>query len=287
MLMSPIKPFRLALPVLSFILLSLVPIPSSLGQAVTNEHLSWPTEFVPPDLSDRRRPDGRSRGGASRGGCDLPEEQEPLTALVPSTVVSPDPAPDLALENPTPTELPLNDATYEVVLSLTTKPHPDFWFYVPYQLDGDLDLEFVLQDEMGNTLYQSRFAPVFEHPGIISVALSETTLPLALETPYRWFLVAYCEPSSPTFVEGWIQRVELNEAVQEQLAQASPSEQANLYATHGIWQDALMTLGTLYRQHPDSVDARAEWMALLKSAGLGKVATEDLLPTFDATSLAR
>jgi hypothetical protein len=169
-------------------------------------------------------------------------------------------------------------------LSLTTQPHPNFWFYVPYQLDGDLDLEFVLQDEIGNTLYQTRLAPAFDRSGIIEVILPDTVPPLALERPYRWFLVAYCEPNSPTFVEGWIERIELDDGVQEQLALASPRQQAGLYATHGIWQDALMTLGSSYRSNPDSVDARDEWIALLDSAGLAKVATEELLPTFDITS---
>lgn len=256
---------------LGSLVLGTVQPPSALGQAEAIENLRWPTEFTAPDLADRRRPDGRSRGGASRGGCQLTDEQPPLTALVPSIAQ----APVVDAENRPGAPTDLTTTVSEVVLSQTTQERPGFWFYVPYPLDSDLPLEFVLQDGEGNTLYQTQFTSEGQGSGIVRVVLPETAPALDLATPYRWFFMAYCDRNAPAFVEGWIERVELPSAVQNQLDQAPASRQVDLYTEQGIWQDALDTLGVLYQQDPQSEAWQTDWVELLTSAGLETVATED------------
>ncbi|PSN18733.1 hypothetical protein C7271_10945 [filamentous cyanobacterium CCP5] len=257
---------------LGSLVLGAVHSPSALGQTEAIERLRWPTEFTAPDLADRRRPDGRSRGGASRGGCQLTDQQPPLTALVPSMpqIVAPD-------EAEAATQSDLEETVSEVVLSQTTQDRPGFWFYVPYTLDGDLPLEFVLQDGDGNTLYQTKFVSETNDFGIVRIVLPETAPALELAAPYRWFFMAYCDRNAPTFVEGWIERVEIAGAMQRQLDQVPVSRQVALYAEQGIWQDALDTLGVLYRQDPQTDALQADWVELLTSAGLEAVAAEDFV----------
>jgi hypothetical protein len=164
-----------------------------------------------------------------------------------------------------------------VVFSLTTRVHPEFWFYVPYSLDGDLTLEFVLRDLEGSTLYQTRIAPEADSPGIFSITLPESSPALMIATPYQWFFVAYCDTNSPMFVEGWIERIELNTVSQEQLEQFTPTQRATVYTEQGIWQDALTTLGDAYLDNPESAALATDWFILLQSAGLEDIAAEKIL----------
>lgn len=264
----------LLIPALSCFAIGFVPT-ASLGQVQTKESLNRPMEFVPPDLADRRRPNDRPKGGASRGGCSSASDQPPLTALVPivsTTNVANESEPsgsDLGVE-------PAN-SSYEAVANLTTQPHPDFWFYVPYVLDGSIPLKFVLQDKDDNLVYQTEVAPVANSAGIVQMSLPDTLAPLAEGEAYHWFFIAQCDSRTPVFVEGWIERTPMTADMRSQLAQASPRDQAALYANSGIWQDALDTLVTLYTTNPSSPTLQEDWAELLTSAGLAEVAAEQFL----------
>ncbi|MEO1182429.1 MAG: DUF928 domain-containing protein, partial [Cyanobacteria bacterium J06636_28] len=204
-------------------------------------------QFTPPTLDDRGRPySGRRQGAASRGSCQLPEAQTGLTALVPNTQVTLDTAPE-ASDN-------IYLSNYESVLSLTTEAFPSFWFYVPYPSEDIKELEFVLQDERGNEVYQQTFTYHHDNPGVIEVALPNTISPLRLDTTYEWFFLAHCESGATALspeVGGWIQRVELASDLQAQLSSATPLEMASIYAANGIWQNAITILGELYRTAPE------------------------------------
>lgn len=238
-----------------------LPAVSALAQSETN-----PLEFTPPTLPDRGRPSGRQRGGASRGDCRAAERPSSLTALVPATQVS--------LEQGPTVEPSLGQ--YESVLSLTTEPHPSFWFYVPYSLDEGTAMEFVFQDEDGNTLYQTQFVTEKESLGVVQVLLPETT-PLAVDQAYQWYFMVHCDlasTSEPSYVNGWIVRTGADAALQSQLIETTALERASLYADRGIWQDALTTLGEHYRAHPQDETVQRSWASLLESVGLGDIAGE-------------
>lgn len=223
-------------------------------------------QFTPPVLTDRRRPGGRSSGGASRGSCTLNEQQTPLTALVPTTQVTPDDAPE-----------------YESVFSLTSEARPAFWFYVPYELSST-PLELVIQDENNNTLSQHRFAgnagsagSAGSGPGLIQVNLPETAPALAPETLYHWFFLAYCDDNNPAFVEGWIERMPLDAELASKLTGASPREQIEFYANNGIWHEALATLGQQYLASPSDPTLTNDWNSLLESVNLDPIAEQRLI----------
>jgi hypothetical protein len=225
-------------------------------------------EYVELNLADRSRPsEGRQKGGGSRNGnCALLAGNTPLTALVPSQTL---PIETFNESQASPADATTSDtATYQSVLSLTTRPYPELWFFVPYELAGSLPLTFVLQDEDSNTLYHTEITPEVAGPGVISVPVPEA-YPLSTGDRYHWYLVAQCTRDGSivdnSYVEGWIERISLSAALQQQLANASPREQAALYASNGIWQDALGIVAEQYKITPNDPQAQADWASLLTS----------------------
>lgn len=258
--------YSLALTVSIFTLSEIISLPTE-TKAQTNPPLETTIQFVPPTPSDRGRPrEGRRRGAASRGDCQNSDiETTRLTALTPSTEVS------IPLERTTDSVLDADLATYdyEDVLSLTTEAHPSFWFYVPYELNEETELEFVFQDEGGGTIYQDTFTTREIGPGIVQISLPESLPALTIGEAYQWYFLAHCDLATNTvspYVQGWIQRIQLDAQIAAQLEDAPELEQASIYATHGIWQDALTILGK--REH------RTHWTSLLTSVGLADVAEE-------------
>jgi hypothetical protein len=165
--------------------------------------------------------------------------------------------------------------TSESVYGLTVAERPTFWFYVPYPLTSSRPVEFVLQDENGNDVYQTQFTESGTVPGVVGLQLPPTVDPLEVGKRYRWFFLIYCNPEQPTFVEGWVERVELNPTLKNQLDQATtPQQKAALYAEAGVWFEALTTLAELRRQKPNDQALNAQWLKLLQSVGLEAIATE-------------
>ena len=239
-----------------------------LGQGLPRVTAQTPADaiirYVELDLADRNRPsEGRRDGGASRdGNCSLLGDATHLTALVPATTEY--------IDGVTPSQeaepaLPADAAQkYQSVLSLTTADRPVLWFYLPYELEGSLPLEFVLQDEANNTLYETEFAPAVAGPGVLSIPLPES-VPLAEGDRVNWYLVADCTNDFNVYVEGWIERTAPPAALPQQLSEADGRGQAALYAANGIWQDALTIVANRYRSSPNDPTARADWLSLLAS----------------------
>jgi hypothetical protein len=134
-----------------------------------------------------------------------------------------------------------------------------------------------LQDQQSNTIYQTAIA-LPEKPGIISVSVPNN-IPLAVNKRYRWFLTVDCDPqndSSPTYVEGVIKRVTLDEKVTEKLATATPLQRFDIYLQNGIWHEALKTLSQLRQDKPEDKAIQEQWQSLLTSIRLEDVASQPL-----------
>lgn len=218
-------------------------------------------QFIPPPPPGTGSPSGRSRGGGSRGdggGCQV-GATPPLTALV-------------------PTEFrPATVGGYESVLTLTTASHPVFWFYLPYALDGSIPVEYVLLNEQDDLVYQTRFNPTLATAGLLRVATPESVPALVPEQRYHWYFLIYCDPQTPTYVEGWVEGTQLGADQQAALAEANPRQRGAIYAAAGIWQDALDQLAILRQRNPDDPDLQTDWQTLLNSADLGDLTTAPLL----------
>lgn len=229
---------------------------ATLVQHPTSNSVAQPNTVLifnaPPPPDDIKAPSNRTGGG--KRGCENLEKQlttskeKQLTALVP--VYGP--------------------SNSELVVGLTTAEHPTFWFYVPYLPIASG--EFVLQDEVEQTIYQTPIS-LSGTPGVVSLSLP-STVPLEIGKRYHWYFNIYCQPQQPPiFVDGWIKRNSLNVALKRQLEKATPKQRVALFADQGIWYDALTAAAEL--QHIDP--KRTEWAVMLQAVGLGNIASEPMV----------
>jgi len=168
--------------------------------------------------------------------------------------------------------------------TLTVAANPTFFVYVP-ETTAEF-AEFLLLDDQDNKVYETSLqlptvlssdvsSSSVSTPGIVKLSLPAN---VSLETGknYRWQFQLNCidntgDASNNPLVDGWIQRTELSSDLKTKIEQATPLEQAKLYAKARIWSEALMLAAQLRSSHP------AEWEELLKSVGLNEIAQAPLL----------
>lgn len=191
---------------------------------------------------------GRRVGGGTRGEC--PIEAKRLTALVP-----------------------------ENNLGLTVADYPTFFFYVP-ESPIPKTVEFVLLDDGDRQVYETSFMTAGTG-GVINLSLPVNAglPPLTIGKNYHWYFSVVCNPvnrAEDIFVEGWVQRVELDPILAIKLDKASMQERVNLYAAAGLWHEAITTLTNLRRDRPNDPTMIANWIQLLQSVELDTIAQEPL-----------
>ncbi len=268
LLIKPLRQFFGWTPTLTLTLTFALSLLSSLSISTPQAAPTLPTQislsYTPPPPPDRGAPGNRGEG-ASRN-CTAGSQS--LMALVPEQTWN------------APLNTASGSASITQVWGLTSSTHPRFWFSVPYDPAKVSAIEFVLQNNQDQTVYRTS-VPVPSTPGIVSVSLSSTSSGLEANQPYHWFFKvrAVCEPNqTPTlnYVEGWIQRIHLDQELNHRLAQAPPQQQAALYAEHGIWYDALTILADLKLAEPENQAIAQDWTDLLKAVGLENLATQPL-----------
>lgn len=208
---------------------------------------------------------GRRAGMGSRDNC--PAVPTALTALVP-------------LREEQRVSKQTDKSISGIVEGLTTSERPTFWFYVPYTQDLTASAEFILQDSAGNDIYRNAIA-LPPKPGVISVSLPSNAS-LQVGKTYRWYLKVRCNQqqtaSVPIYVEGDIQRVNLDSRVMQQLeAAVDPRQKVVIYAEEGIWFDSLTMLAQLRQKNPNDASVAWDWQSLLQSVNLDNVATAPLV----------
>ena len=165
----------------------------------------------------------------------------------------------------------------------TVAAYPSFLAYMPAlsPQTPPLSVEFVLEDKNHNEVYKSKFKTSGKS-GIVTISLPTQAglVPLEIGQNYQWSLSIICQPddrAQDISVQGLVRRVALNPTLSNQLRQASPQKQVELYAEARLWQDALATLAQLRRDNPNDSAIAADWAKLLRSAALEDVTQESLL----------
>jgi hypothetical protein len=218
------------------------------------------------------QPNGGTGGGGTRGSCfknqQNQEDKMPLTGLMP--------------RNPL-TNRPVNQ-------TLTVAANPTFFVYVPetttLSAENLVFAEFSVSDDQDNEVYQTTLrlptvpssdvpSSSVSTPGIVKLSLP-ANVSLKTGKNYHWVFQLYCGKANADrvfgrYVEGWIQRTELSSDLKTKIEQATPLEQAQLYAKARIWSETLMLAAQLRSSQP------AEWEKLLKSVGLNEIAQVPLL----------
>ncbi|MBD2066429.1 DUF928 domain-containing protein [Leptolyngbya sp. FACHB-671] len=173
------------------------------------------------------------------------------------------------------------------LLALTVDDTPTFWFYLPPELSNSAvsaefvlsnsaeTAEFVLLDQNHRPIHTEQVSLNGES-GIIGVQLTHS---LEVNQVHRWvFQVELTgEPGQGPAVEGFVERIQPDSALNRQLAAAtSPQERIRAYAEHGVWHDALTEATALSLTHSNSATP-TDWTSLLDSVGLGAIAHFPLL----------
>ncbi len=257
-------PYAITLALVSFLSYAM-PVWAKPDATFSNIPASLQVHFAQPPLPDNGTPTGRPRGAAGRGNCTL---NPPLTALVP------------VIEK----NLGKVQGKVAYVWGKTVAEYPTFWFYVPYSHTSLRSVEFVLQDAEDNDVYRTHVS-LPRMPGVVSLRLPSTSTPLKIGKMYHWFfkIKANCDSPKLTdvkdYVDGWVQRVMLSPTLKSQLEAATPQQRIALYATNGIWYEALTTLATLRLVNLEDASLRADWTSLLQSANLVYIASKPIVST--------
>lgn len=164
--------------------------------------------------------------------------------------------------------------------ALTTVDYPSLFFYMP-QHSAPI-VEFTLLDDRDREIYKTNITPN-QKAGIARLDLSKlpNLPPLKSNQKYHWFLSLVCQledRSGDKFVEGSIEKIAIDPFLTSELKTANPRDRASLYASNGIWYDALAALYQARQSNPQDPALVKGWADLLKSVGLNTVAQKPLLP---------
>ncbi len=191
---------------------------------------------------DWGRPPNRTSGG-NRG----PNSEDNLIALVP---------------NKSKTELTLVE-------------RPTFLFYIP-KLNGQQvrGIFLLLKEENKEPIFQESII-LSGGPGIVNLHPNKL---LNLDQEYRWLFSIEIDKKSSYSVEGLIKRIAPDPMLMNQVGDAtSKQEVASIYASHGIWHDAVTRYAALRMNNPYDSSILADWHHLLDSFGLEEIASKPLV----------
>ncbi|MCC5645544.1 DUF928 domain-containing protein [Nostoc sp. CHAB 5824] len=230
------------------------PVKNQLPNSIQNS-------FQQPKLPRNGAPTGRRRAGAGRNP-ECPSSLTRLTALVPGD-------------------------EGKSFLASTVAENPTFWFYVPELPETARFAEFVLQVQDGREVQNVYRTPLTlsGKPGVISITLPlQSQYSLKTDKKYHWYFQIYCgdpEKTSDNFyVDGFVQRQALTEALDSQLKIAKPREYI-AYSANNIWYDALTNLGQLLRPNPQNATLNKDWVDLLNAVGLQDFAKEPIVQNYN------
>jgi hypothetical protein len=253
--------------VISLLLISLIsylqPLQAQLPNSIQNPIKNSQTQSLEqPQLPPNGAPTGRRRAGAGRNP-ECPSTLTRLTALVPGV-------------------------GEKSVSASTVAENPTFWFYVPQLPETARSAEFVLHmSHNGRDVENVYRTPLLlsGKPGVISITMpSQSQSLLKANQKYHWYFHIYCGDPQKTsdnfYVDGFVQRQALTQALDSQLKTTKPREYI-AYSANNIWYDALTNLGQLRRANPQNATINQDWVNLLNAVGLQDLAKQPLVQHYN------
>ena len=165
-------------------------------------------------------------------------------------------------------------------IGVTLAEYPTFFFYIPdVNLEG-IEGEFILRNQDEQQIYK-KIVALHNGDSIVKVELSAspTLPPLEIGKSYHWvftLLLDKVDRSGNTDVAGWIKRVESNAIIKNQLVAATDKTKPAIYASNGIWYEALTTLAKLRCTAPNDTTTLSNWTSLLQQVELPEIAQKPL-----------
>ena len=165
-----------------------------------------------------------------------------------------------------------NPTTQVANSALTAQAQPTLWFYSPFPIEA-ASATFTLSDAQGNSRYESMISEQTESAGIFSIKIPEA---ITLGVPLQWSLALNCEGEQTT-LSGWIERGELYPDLARMVEAVGERNQAALYASYGVLQDAITAIATLRLTDPENEILAQDWSTFLSALNLSELANEPIL----------
>ncbi|MGB5960181.1 MAG: DUF928 domain-containing protein [Coleofasciculaceae cyanobacterium] len=165
-------------------------------------------------------------------------------------------------------------------IGVTLADYPTFFFYIPdVNLEG-VEGEFILINQDHQEIYKEIVA-LTAGDSIVRVELNPTPAlpPLEVGKSYYWIfslLLDKVDKSGNRDVAGWIKRVEPNSAIKSQLVAATDKAKPAIYASNGIWYEAVTSLANLRCASPNDKTILSNWSSLLQQVKLPEIAKKPL-----------
>jgi Domain of Unknown Function (DUF928) len=159
---------------------------------------------------------------------------------------------------------------------LTVQEQPVLYWYLSQETRHPV--EVILTDRQSvKPLLAIRLNPPLQ-PGMQRVRLADYNTHLTPGVLYKWSVALVrnaAQRSSDVTTAGTIERVELPNELRGQRIQAPTMTAARLYATAGLWYDAIAALSDLIDTRPQDTALRQQRATVLEQEGLTAAAAYD------------
>ncbi|HEY9810478.1 MAG TPA: DUF928 domain-containing protein [Halomicronema sp.] len=159
---------------------------------------------------------------------------------------------------------------------LTTAGHPTFLWYLSDVPTAPLEFSLV-EPGVAKPLFVKQIQP--KESGIVQIEVPKELPELLAGRKYQWSVSLICNSnrrSADVFAHSWIERTSPTSEVIAKLEKAtSDEEKAEIYASAGLWYDALATSYKLYTTQPKNPLLSNSLISLLEQGGLQQEATKE------------
>ena len=162
----------------------------------------------------------------------------------------------------------------------TTRDKPTIYWYVSETLQKPVELT-IINNESLEAASKPAFEVTLQPPlarGVHAISLEQYGVALKPGVEYQWFVALVGDAahrSNDVIAGGTIKRVAETDSVRSRVKEASAASRGALYASAGIWYDAMDELSKQISAQPENRDLRAQRAALLEQVGLTEAAAFD------------
>ena len=152
---------------------------------------------------------------------------------------------------------------------LTTREQPSLYWFVSKPISHPIELTLV-DPRVVKPVLEIRL-PLPLPAGVHRFDLADHGIRLDQGVVYRWFVAVVADVdrrSRDAVAGGTIERVEPSSELRAKLAQVSPGALPALYASEGLWYDAISAISDLIEAAPEDSSLRDGRVSLLSQVGL-------------------
>ena len=171
--------------------------------------------------------------------------------------------------------IPLTPAN---LVGLTVAKHPTFFWYMPSSTAKTLNFTIFADGETDN-LYEGKL-PIPNEAGIMSFTLPENAPQLKINQTYQWSVNVVCDPddsSSNIQMNAWVQRIQPDSSLLQNLKKANSRNLSNIYGEAGIWYEGLNAIVQQRCAEPNNLAVRMKLRQFLESVGLNNIGSQKFI----------